>query len=408
MAHQIAGNNANFPVQITVGDDGIDAPSYANFNTPLQGLADRTAWLGYRLRVPQFVPSYLPVPAGVTGGTLQTVQASCWDGVRGKWVVGVNSAAVGNPAWLIEGRGDPSGWKTILPALPAAAGGIFSGMVRGNEPSINSKYIYCSYIQGGAGEIARGDTTALTLGGTPAQPAALSGATDTTCALLLTRSGVVIAAIGSSTTTAHTQVYYTTNQGGTWTAQTALTISTHINTWIGAVSNAGVVVVMPSTAGMTAYIRSVDGVTWTSPTINTVLAGTETPQSIVWTVDNIGTGCFLMTTYNTATTLTATYRSYDGITWAVLVNNLPLTVSLYNLSWISDPNILLGTVADTPLFRTLFSLDGGATWEQTNLELNVVSGVQFMTAGPAGALVVAGGTMAPSFLLGHTGLIGAA
>lgn len=406
MSHQIAGNNANFPVQITVGDDGVDSPFFSIFNTPHQGLADRTAWLGYRIRVPNFAPSSLPVASGMTGGGPSTVHAACWDWLRGKWVVGSNSTP-GAP-WLIEGRGDPSGWKVAGPVLPSASGGLFVSIVRGNDPAVSSKYIYASYIVSpGACEIARMDTVGGTFGGVPTPPLAIQGATDISCALLLTRSGVVIAAIGSSTTTGHTQVYSSSNQGGTWTAQSALTISSHITTWIGATNPSGVVVVMPSTAGMSAYLRTVDGVTWTSPTINTTLAANETPQSIVWTVDNIGTGCFLMTTYNTATTLTATYRSYDGITWAVLVNNLPIPISLYNLSWVSDPNILLGAISESPLFRVLFSLDGGVTWEQTNLEMNVVSGIQFIAAGPAGAIVSAGQTLAPSLAQGHTQLIGA-
>lgn len=45
MSHPYAGNPANYPIAITLMDDGVDVPSFTNFNTGYEGLADRGAYL---------------------------------------------------------------------------------------------------------------------------------------------------------------------------------------------------------------------------------------------------------------------------------------------------------------------------------------------------------------------------
>lgn len=137
--HTYAGNPANWATSVSLGDDGVDAPQFATFNTPPEGLADRTAYL-YSQRYAQALANWRPKNAnllGTSGSTpTVTLTAACWDPIFGQWLLGyIGSSNLGNAAswdggqtWVGSPRGRTGrGWYTSDQAPVAIAVSPLSG-----------------------------------------------------------------------------------------------------------------------------------------------------------------------------------------------------------------------------------------------------------------------------------------
>lgn len=399
--HQYTDNPDNFPGQVTIVDDS-DAPNASNFNTPAENLGDRTAWLMKRLRTPNFFPGYALT---ISGAGPDSFQASCWDPVSLRWIVGLLPTSA-TPQWM-TGRGDPQTWIGLFSsALSGITGGTWLSLVRGIEPSVSSKYVYGAWNTGTTYKLVRGDT----VGGSWALAVMPSAATDLTDMRLASRSGVVVAALGSSSA-AHSQVYYSTDSGTTWSAQSStLSITAAIPNWLLRTTAAGGVMAVPGIAGPPAYLTSTDGVTWVAQTGLAGLVGaTEVPSALAWGVDDKFQSCWVLATWDG--TSARVYRSYDGATWTA-VATVPSGVKVSQLVFVTDPMVLLGRV-DPPALgvryaRVIYSVDGGVTWRQTSTEVLVGSAAS-LAAGPNQALVVGGNAyVTVGVALGDPGGIGPA
>ena len=279
--------------------------------------------------------------------------------------------------------------------------------MRGFEPAIGSKYIYGAYVvpTGGGLKVQRVDTVGSVVSLTTS-PAGSS--TDIVACQLATVSGVIVAAV-SSTSAGHSQLYYSSDSGATWTAQAAITFSSAVGFWILASSPGGQVVGIPCTARPN-YVASANGTTWTAQAALTTLLGvTEAPTTLCWGDDGTGTGCWVLSTFDG--TNTAFYRSYDGINWTAFASTWPHTLVADQMVNISDARILVALVDEAPA-RVVYSLDGGATWSGCRLEAPIVSVVSSLptghklAAGPNQAAIACGALWIPSLAIGDPGGIG--
>lgn len=76
--HPYAGNPENYPDNITEIDDS-DAPNASNFNTSIEGLGDRTAWLKQAASARAVATWYDPLP------TSNLTADVCWDAYVQRW-----------------------------------------------------------------------------------------------------------------------------------------------------------------------------------------------------------------------------------------------------------------------------------------------------------------------------------
>lgn len=408
MAHPYAGADT-FEASITLNDDGVDAPNFTNMNTPSEGLGDRTAYCFKRARSLNWLTSYLPNPSG--GGPITTVCCAGYDTLTSKWLIG------GHPSgddFVATGYGDPSGWV----ALPTVTGGIlasgvFKCIVRGNEPSLSpaSKYIYAPYIVGTSSVLHLVQIN--TAASSAAQATAPTGsATTVKDCQIVTIPGVIIAAT-SATAAAQSNVYFSTNSASSWTAQTALTISSAIAYWLIATNPSNQIVAIPGQIQPT-YITSTNGTTWTSQSGLTGLLSTEVVTALVWTDDGTGLGCWLLSTVDdgaSAGTIRL-HRSYDGVTWSSVTHDLPIVGSgIFYLSNMSDARILVGVFDESPA-RIVYSLNGGGHWATCRTEAPLpatVSGYPTnskLISGPNQTALAAGALLFLSTAIGDPGGVG--
>lgn len=145
-------------------------------------------------------------------------------------------------------------------------------------------------------------------------------------------------------------------------------------------------------SGGTGYLTSPDGVTWTSQLglTSLPLLATETPTSLVYGTDFTGVPCWILTTFENVSTLTNTYRSYDGITWASFANSLPASTILFRMAAVGQK--LVASVLDSAgvgFDRIVYSLDGGSTWLTTNLEALVGTAAHLSIAASNNQFLVA-------------------
>jgi hypothetical protein len=175
--------------------------------------------------------------------------------------------------------------------------------------------------------------------------------------------------VGSSSS-AHTAILHTTDHGTTWTSVSLGGVT--VPQWLvgQSVPGAGLIMAVPSVTvgvGLT-YFTSPDGTTWTSQLGLTglPLLSTETPTTLCYGTDATGIGCWILTTVESVSSLTKTYRSYDGVSWGAFANSLPTGVILARMAAVGQQ--LVGVVFENSLSRVVYSLDGGSTWYTTNVE----------------------------------------
>jgi hypothetical protein len=404
MSHPYAGADT-FPANITLLDDGSDAPNMTNFMTPPTGLANRTAYTFKRVRSIDWQQSILPSLSTATLGPFASLCCAGYDSLSTKWVVaGIVQGGNGGLAW---GYGDQSSWIGLpQPGGTTNTGGVYRSIIRGNEPSVSSKYLYASYVADASSHarIERVDTTGPTNSFTT-NPSGSS--TDIVDLQLATVPGVIVAAVSASSA-GHSQLYYSSNSGSTWTAQSAITFSVAVPFWVIASNPSNQIVAIPVNGFRPTYLTSPDGSTWTSQSGLSVLGAADAVTSLCWADDGTGTGCWLLTTYNGQGLV---YKSYDGFTWANVVTDLPAGIILQYMAYMSDARVLLAAVDESPT-RIAYSLDGGQHWRRTPTQVpspNTVSTVptaQKLVAGPNQALYATGIAVVISNAIGDPGGMG--
>lgn len=411
MSHPYAGAD-DFPASITLNDDGVDAPQFTNFNTPSEGLGDRTAYTFKRVRSLNWLPSYLPNPSN--GGPIVTVCAIGYDQLTQKWLIGGHP---GGEDFISTGYGDASGWvglATVGGGLLAS--GTFRCIIRGNEPSLSpaSKYIYTPYVQPPNSKIQlmRIDTNASSASLVTSPIGAATTAVD---CQMVSVSGVIVAAV-SATVAAQSQLYFSSNSGSTWTAQSAITISSALSYWLLAVNPSNQIVAIPGLSQPT-YITSTNGTSWTAQAGLNGISAAETVTTLVWGDDGTGLGCWVLTTVGTGASsgVVKVYISYDGANWSTVTNDLPnIPSGFFYMGYISDARILVGMLDEGPPARVVYSLNGGAHWSSCRLEIPTVTTVSAyptsfrLLGSPNQAAIVSGALLFLSTAIGDPGGVGLA
>lgn len=378
------------------------APSAQEFNSILNGLGVVINLIGADVQAASFVtwqPSYVL-------NMLGAITPSCvaWDSIALKWLVGgLNTTPA---AICATGRGDPLNWSE-------SAGGPSTLLVnptavcRGIEPGVSNKYVYLATASGGISLVVRGDTVGL---GWATVGLPFGGTADATSVAMISVSGAIVLAVGASSS-AHTGILHSIDHGATWQAGPAPGVA--VAQWLLAqsVPGAGTIMAIPQIAaggGGTLYYTSTDGLTWTTQAglQSLPLATTETPFGLTYGADGVGTPCWILATHDSAGGgATKTYRSYNGASWASFANNIPAGMALFQLS--ASGQQLIGSYFEAAPARILCSLDGGATWATTNLELiGTVAGAG-TCAGPNQFLAFSNVLMAASPCYGSPGGIGA-
>lgn len=396
--HNYAGNPANFPTVPLVDDADLNPPTAAALDLTGQALADRTANLRAGSGVVTWQPSYVL-------SLLGTITPSCcaFDPIGLEWLIGGNDAT---PHLAVAiGRGDPLGWSAAGGAITTIASSTMQSICRGIEPAVANKYLYggCIISSGGSiPSVLRVDTVGLAFNVTLLE----GGITDATSVVMGSLSGVVFAIVGAASA-GHVGIFHSTDHMVTQTSA-GLSFSAPVATWLTAqsVPGGGTFMAIPAVAGGPgpSYFTSTDGITWTPHAGLSALLATETPSSLCYGTDGIGTACWILTTFDTAANQTNTYRSYDGVTWAAFTNNIPVGKALLALSAVGRQ--LIATLFESPRARILYSLDGGATWASTNLSIVGTSGAA-TAASNNQFLAVSNLMVAASTCYGSPGGIGA-
>lgn len=364
--HNYAGNPANFPTVPLVDDADLNPPTATNLDLTGQALADRTAYLRASQYTVDFGPSYEIFL------TTSDVPVTCnaFDPINLKWMCAGLSVAAGH-ILFVQGRGQALNWTLMGGGVGPYTGGLAVSLCRGIEPAVSNKWAYAAVIGGVTGP---GDLSVLPINTTTPAFGSISlplgVTTDVTHAYLVSVSGAVAIIVGASGTP-HTGILYSTDHGVTWT-NTGMGFGTPVQEWLVAqsVPGAGTIMAIPKLAvsGGTGYLTSTDGITWTPRLGLTALPllATETPTTLVYGVDSAGVACWILTTFESVSTLTKTYRSYDGISWAAFSNTLPALIAFAEMAAVGQQ--LCGVLFETALTRVLYSLDGGSTWQTTNVE----------------------------------------
>lgn len=410
--HAFHGNDSGRAVdlsltpQVLVPTDG-DALSaqLSGLLSSMQAVLDRTQYLNKQIvaqsqaPTPGFLPYYGTSDIGVN--LLASFQCVAFDPITLKWLLGGQDGSSFD--WAIIGRGDKLGWTKAVSTHVTAAAGTVTSICRGIEPSVSDKYIYLSIIQSGALEVARGDTTGSAWSGT--LPA--GGSTDFLNASILSTNGVVVVAAGATSST-DSNIYFTSNSGGSWAHQTAALLTSPIPSgWILRQSQpgGGQILAIPKVSVGFSYLSSVDGTTWVSqPGLSGLTSPGEVPTDMCYTADQAGVGCWLLVTDLSGVSLT--YRSYDGVTWLPLANNLGLAgIVIFSVASYGNGKYTVAAEATTPINRMLFSLDGGGHWSR--YDSSMISSVGVLLAGGySQSLAMSTTYVMPSLSFGDTGGVG--
>jgi hypothetical protein len=359
--HSYSGNPNSYPPLVDLGENGIDNPTFATWNLAFEALADRTAF-HQSLATVFFRNSYAFAP----GLTPITAQALGYDPINIKWMVAGNNSTAN--ICLFSGRGDPLGWLFLGGGPSTFSGSVFS-ICRGIEPAVTYKYAYAAYISSGNVVVVRADTAANAF--TSSQPA--GAIADALNVQLASVSGAVAAFVGS-TNLAHCNLYTTIDHGATWTTVGGPS-STAFPAWLVAQSVPGGYPGTPLTLAIPvtdvpSYYSSTDCLTWTLQNgLGSAMVGgsTETPTALCYGGDGAGQACWIVASFDTSGNHVRMYRSYDGVAWSAFSAGLT-AISVPITRFAALGAALVGMMQESSPAHVLYSLDGGATWNTTNVE----------------------------------------
>lgn len=353
---------------------------------------------------PSFFPSTLPVLG--SPGPYTTLASVAYDTLSQKWIVAGNPGAA--QGFLATGYGDPSGWSLYpQPLSTLDSAGSYRGIIRGNEPSVSSKYVYAAYVNNAASHntLTRIDTVgAAAIFATP--PAGT--ATNVLDCQLATVPGVIIAALGT-TLAANSNVLYSSDSATTWTAGFLPGIAAP--GWLLQSNPANQVVAIPKLTSRPTYATSPDGTTWTTQAGLSVLGSTEIPTSLCWGNDGTGVGCWVLSTFSVNTHM---YLSYDGFNWASFAHDLPSGIPVDQMVNVSAAGVLVALLTETPLARVVYSVNGGSHWGSCRVEAPIVATVSTvptnhkLIAGANQVAIACGALLLLSTSMGPAGTAGAA
>jgi hypothetical protein len=391
MPDSYSGDPTNYPGAVDI-PTGSDPPGPGPFQAAFKGTIDRTAFLARLELTARFYGTQVG-PAGLASNA-----CACWDPVALKWLVaGVDSTP---NLRLVEGRGHASGWNFLGPGEPSLRA---SSVCRGSGTFAKNVYVgsWSNTSISGLPFVVALDTTGPTWG-TGVQ--VIAGASDATSVVVLAIGNNLVAALGSSTTIAHSNIFYSADGGATWTAQGATTPAVLVPSWVMAQTSPGVgpILAFVQLPGAPGFLSTADGSTWVENPIT--LPATGVPTALVYGSDGSGIACWILTVVDNVSFTTTFYRSYDGVTFTSFPSSLPPLLPLLSMAAIGS--LCVATIAtDTGQARILYSEDGCQTWQVSDGIIPSSSNA-IVVGGPNAFLGLSTTNLTPSFSYGSPGGIG--
>jgi hypothetical protein len=152
------GNPANYPEDIDILA-GSDLPNTTNFNTPYEGLADRTAWLRGAVVAGGAAnwSELANVNPGIISGGGTTIYSGGWDPLFEQWILANTIASSGTVTTLYSSSFNGQDWYPLYPLvsnptwLPIAmAVQPATGIIASVRSDLSSHYSVTTQVQGQA------------------------------------------------------------------------------------------------------------------------------------------------------------------------------------------------------------------------------------------------------------------
>jgi hypothetical protein len=396
--------------QIQVPTDGDTfSAQLSGLLSAFQGILDRTQSLQAQVTLnelvataftPNFFPSSAPFSSGTASIVMSTYTATGWDWFTDKWLVG--GQTISSLVGVVQGAGDPAAWVSLNGASSGILG-VVTDICRGAEIGVANRYVYAVGITSGSPEVYRGDTQSTSW----FSNSIVGVSTSVTQLKVASLNSAVVTTIAAGS--GDSNVFYSTDHGATWTAQTAVVFPRAVLLWSLAQSSpgAGTLAAFPYDPGSGNFVLTTTGNTWSNGNVP-LLTGTEGISAACYTADRLNQTCLLVATSNTISGNTTFYRSYDSIHWnVVLPTNFPAGLSLTGMAAVG--RMIVGLVNDVgggSLVRVVFSIDGGVTWSACT-EVKAVGALSLGSApSPNGFNLVTGIGVLPSIRFGLPGGFG--
>lgn len=346
MPNPYAGNPNNFPAVVEV-PGGSDPPSSAIFQTTFEGEIDRTAYLYARgaAAVQEWRPAWLGT---AIFGTAQKIQAACWDSTNAQWLL-LGVTAAGSYLEFYGSLGADDGSATYWTALGGQATNV--GLTSAICAASGTPWVVTAsptnlYVYSGVGS---------TLERT------VSGKTALQNPEVVSFGGYVIYAVGSTVSGEVTISYASTGAPTVWTD---VAVGAAATEW-ALKANTGIVLAVPiesSTTTTPNYYHSTDGHTWTSSPLSNM--GATSSAAVVGLCWSPTTALWYAVVSPSGITL-ETFTSPDGLTWTAVTMVTTTNPGIVDIAALGSG--LVGTIGDSSGggSRLVFSIDGGATWYES-------------------------------------------
>lgn len=357
MSTPYAGNPGNFPVAITIPVDGVDTPTFANIEGPVEGNKDAISVLALGPALnwrSSFTNTTLLGNAGyyIFGGA--------YDPLLDRWLLAGATGSGPTVQSLFSGLGGDDANTAYWLNAGSPHSGVSAAAVAA-DPVISGRYWNAAVI--GTADLYI-DYTAYTGGGFT-NGFSITGATTLLSVAMATFNGRIIAAVGTETNDASNLLLSAPSSAPTsWGTQNTGEV---VSAWRLATDSATILIAVPydqpTSTGITNYWYTTDGHTWTSVTLSStlLLSSSDICVGICWSpvqkaffafVDQSGTP--------------QVFKSANGITWAEVAMVTTSTIVPADMAAVG-PNLVasLQDGGGTTGSRFIFSPDGGATWYNT-------------------------------------------
>lgn len=362
--HGYAGNPLNYPAAVTLLDDpDLNPATAAALDTPLQNLADRTAYLnGIRAGV---VAEFWQTPFQLGSGHISECKPA-WDSIHGRWLFGSNDGAnIGIGAQAGTGVGYALNTRHLPGSSPVALASRITCVIK-DPDDVDTYYMAAIATSGNVGHIYRYKLS------TQVYTSILTSSTSCSDAQIACFNGRVIVAFAEGASGAELKV--STNGGTTFSNALGSTPIDNDATWTF-VHNATQLLLVGNRLFSTdepGYMLSTDGTTFTTENFGAFFAVGDLGIGTAWGLDLAGR-CFIFCFKPAASSGTTRrfLRSSDGITWTDV--GIPLTSTPIQ-DFAAVDACFMGFMVDAAGVdgsRIVYSLDGAQSWQMS--QLNILS-----------------------------------
>ena len=317
MTTPYAGNPSNFPDNVATF--GSDAPSSANFNTCLEGTADRTAYL-YARQSAELGQNWSRSLTVGTGTFVQNVGKGGieWDPMNGQWMVADYDPSTSNHANIfVSFDGNDESWSAVASApCPLPDPATIDHLAVGKDPNDTATFYLGAIYDNGSGPAVLGgihkwDGSSWTT---------IVGPTGVVYSDLqfLGFAGYIVFATGASAS-GNTALFFSNDKMVTVTAVAVGGTVGNVEQWLLRQNGTMLIAAPANQAFATPFLyTSTDGHTFTLQTagFGGNLIASDRITGLDWGLDSAGP-CWIMTVLDTVANATKILRSSDGINWTL-------------------------------------------------------------------------------------------